>query len=193
MGGRGGSSGMSGGRNSGSRELQIQSSSLPELQGSEKQVAWANDIRDNYIADLNNRIANGDIDYADVESMYYSGLGIYLTNDAYDTSAYDKQLSKIKTQNPNLSSKEQILKAENYPREVYNKAIEARKDTKAKAKAQGKTLEQAKKEGNKAFAKSLAPTYKKWAEDALNGNSAKKAGQWIEKFKNSKYNTFYKK
>lgn len=181
MGGRGSSSNMSGGSGSGSRGAQIQSSSLPELQGSEKQVAWANNIRNNYIADLNNRIANGDIDYGDVESMYHSGLGTFLTNNANDTSAYDKQLSKIMQQNPELSSKDQRLKAEKYPREVYNKAVEARDNAKTET------------EGNKAFAKALAPTYKKWVEDALNGNSAKKAGQWIEKFKNSKYNTFYKK
>lgn len=166
---------------------------LPQLQGSEKQVAWANDIRNNYIADLNNRIANGDIDYMDIESMYYSGLGIYLTSNVDDTSAYDKQLCKIKQQNPELSFKEQMLKAEEYPREIYQKAVEARKSAKAKAKSEGKTTEQSKLEGKKAYAKAIAPTYKKWVEDALNGYVANKAEQWIEKFKNSKYNTFYKK
>lgn len=185
--------GNMGGLSGGGGSFSINSSSLPQLQGSEKQVAWANNIRDNYIADLNDRIANGDIDYGDIESMYYSGLGIYLTNNASDTSAYDKQLRKVKQQNPELSPKDQMLKAEEYPEEIYQKADEARKSAKAKAKSEGKTKEQSKLEGKKAFAKAIAPTYKQWAEDALNGNLANKAGQWIEKFKNSKYNTFYKK
>jgi hypothetical protein len=183
----------SGGSASGGGSLSINSSSLPKLQGSEKQVAWANDIRNNYIADLNDRITNGDIDYWDIESMYYNGLGIYLTSNASDRLAYDKQLSKIKAQNPDLTPKEQRLKAEEYPREIYQKAVEARKSAKAKAKSEGKTTEQIKLEGNKAYVKAIAPTYKQWTEDALNGNIAKVASQWIEKFKNSKYNTFYKK
>lgn len=50
MGGRGSSSGARAGSGGGGR---ISTSNLPKLTGSEKQVAWANDIRTEYVNRLN--------------------------------------------------------------------------------------------------------------------------------------------
>lgn len=56
MGGRGGSSGL-GSKGSGRIKSQkVDFSGLPELQGSEKQVKWAEQIRSNVINTINNNI-----------------------------------------------------------------------------------------------------------------------------------------
>lgn len=55
MGGRGGSSGLSPG-NAPAKSQKVDFSSLPELQGSEKQVKWAEQIRSNVINTINNNI-----------------------------------------------------------------------------------------------------------------------------------------
>lgn len=52
MGGRGGSSGMSKGYGS----YRINASSMPKLSGSEKQVSWANQIRESAINTVNKNI-----------------------------------------------------------------------------------------------------------------------------------------
>lgn len=54
MGGRGGVSGLS--TRGGNKSQKVDFSGLPELQGSEKQVRWAEQIRSNVINTINNNI-----------------------------------------------------------------------------------------------------------------------------------------
>lgn len=73
MGGRGGSSGLSGGSSG-----LISASSMPKLTGSEKQVKWAEQIRDNAIDTVNSNIKLANERYRKYKSdTYLNTLNAY--------------------------------------------------------------------------------------------------------------------
>lgn len=69
MGGRGGSSGLSSANRETSKSLKIDFSNLPELSGSQKQVEWAEQIRDNVVHTINNNIER--MENADKDARRY--------------------------------------------------------------------------------------------------------------------------
>lgn len=186
--GRGSS--KAGGGSGGGGAKSISTKSLPKLEGSEKQVAWAESIRDKYIADINRIIADGEFESSDLENYYYRGTGAMYGRMKDDTgehhsTPYDRQLRKITAANPNMSSREQISKAEDYRQELITKAKGKRKAAWDKARAQGKRGEERKKIARKAESDVYATEIIKWVKADLQVST--KASSWIDQFKGTKY------
>ena len=161
MGGRGSSSGKagSGGSGNGTRKQKsptIETSSLPELQGSEAQIKWASQIRADYINTLNRALNEGHVGVEDIES-------------AYNHSIFEG-LGGVK--------KETRQQSDTEINSLIEKAKEAKKSAKADAKSQGKSSDEIIIAGIKAESSVCTPIYKKWAESDI--KKVTKAGDWIE-------------
>ena len=165
------------------------SANLPELTGSEKQVAWASNIRQNYIDDVNRRIQEGNLEFEDLYSAYYNGTGA-MTDRMKDgngnlyTNQYTKQLREI-TGNAERATREQRDKAEDYVYQISEKADEAGREAYNSAKAQGKSKEEQKNARKMAKSKVFAQTYKSWVEQDLSLSTS--ASMWIDRYKGTKY------
>ena len=187
MGGRGGSSGSKGG---GGASSGISTSGLPKLEGSEKQIAWANSIRENYIKDVNDRIANGDINYFDIDGAYYRGTGAQEgrlqdgDGNMYRTP-YSIKAAEIRAKNPGMSAREIRDKAESYISDLSIKANERARNARKAAKASGASKEEIKAAGKKAESSVYAPVYKQWVKNDL--KVSKSSSAWIDTFKGTKY------
>lgn len=165
------------------------SANLPELTGSEKQVAWASSIRQNYIDDVNRRIKEGELEFDDLYSAYYKGTGA-MTDRMKDgngnlyTNQYTKQLREI-TGNAEKSTREQREKAEEYIYKISEKASGAGREAYKSAKDQGKSKEEQKKARKMAESGVYAQTYKSWVKQDLSLSTS--ASMWIDKYKGTKY------
>lgn len=156
MGGRGSSSGKVA-RNE--KEIKIRSDNLPELTGLEKQVAWANKIRDDYINLLNKALEENHVGVEQIESAYshsiIEGLG-------------GKKSATRQQSEGNINK-------------LVEKANEAKKAAKATAKQQGKSKDEITIAGAKAESTICTPIYKKWVESDL--QEWTRAADWIDAHK----------
>lgn len=163
----------------------INVSSLPPLEGSPKQIAWAEEIRKNFVEEQNKKMREGDISRFEIKELYYNGAGIVGTrlNSIYDETPYVLKMREI-AQKQGISEGEARLEAESYINEVTHKNFIECTEARKKAKSQGKSKEEIKK-AEREVRKKLVPMYKQMLEDSLkNGRRAKNAGDWIEAFKN---------
>ena len=148
---------------------------LPSLQGSQKQVAWAEDIRKNYIAEFNNYFISDDKfmkneirpETAIVKARQVYENGITSHDTSMQKSIYDEAESK------GLTGRN----ADDY--EVNNSPY-----LKSSNKRRGITDKSDKLKFDKA-------ELKKYIEYSLKKETS--ASAWITAFKNTRYDTFYNK
>lgn len=128
-----------GGGGKGSGKMTISSKNLPALQGSEKQIAWAEDIRKNYIEHINALLASdGDEDISvEFDKLSYSNLA------RTRETAFDTYLRKVK----GMKGRE----ADDYLENLTSEAVKAEEKAKEKAKAAGIKKQQRKEIGEKAY------------------------------------------
>lgn len=217
-GSRAGSSGSGGGNKTISvdkameNEKNAGTEALPELTGSEKQVAWANDIREKYVQEMR-AFLDGDDEYfgsgprpesakdvlSSLERDGVSGqdpLSFQKAASGEDQPTiywqeYYKQEREWKAQNPGRPRAEWqgsqgITPSYRSSMDDEIRAISQERKA-AKASGVGMTAEEAK------MAKSRV--YKRYARIAFDYSlrHATSASAWIEKYKNTRFNTYYKK
>ena len=154
----------------------IDVNSLPALQGSEKQIAWATEIRENFVKKLNRKIAEIDLDYAEFESACYKGVGAVRHHHKYDATfiAYNQLREVYK------SDREVEEHLDNFR---YTSAM-AEREARKKAKENGLSRDDIKKTAKNAWFSKLKEFYVKMCVDSLMSNESRKASIWIDAYKN---------
>lgn len=178
---------------------------LPTLQGTEKQVAWAEDIRKNYIDYINKQLAgeservtdsNFPINYREAQDVFMGYAGAADSMSTIDTATpYNIKKQQVKKLHPEIATVRELEeKIFQELRDLYDEANEAGKEARTQAKAQGKTKEEVSTASRKAKSKILAPMLKTYFQQSLQNNPRNaKAAAWIHDFKDTKFNTFYQK
>lgn len=187
MGGRGGSSGASKGVGS----------NLPALEGTEKQTAWANDIRDNLVSDYSDFINSDKIYFNELrrttadevfQDLYENGI-VNSQKNYPATTKYQEMRNKAVAENPGKKAVEideitdslYVDKVKAKADKGYKKYKEQYQKTK-EAGTPDKSLMQKAKE---ARARVYKDEMKKLINDSL--KNATKASDWIDTYKSTQY------
>lgn len=176
----------------------INTSSMPILSGTEKQVAWANSIRINLVDDYNRYINSDDIyldeatrrtDAADLFGYLYSS-GLVDGQKSYPaTTKYQEMYNKAVAENPGkkaadideITASLYYDKVTNAANEQYRKYMSKYKETKKSGKPDEALKQKAKVERAKVYKCEI----KSLIEDSL--KKAKKAADWIDTYKFTTY------
>lgn len=155
----------------------IKVSELPSLNGSPKQIEWANKIRAEFVNQMNDYLDSDDVEYdvrtdaRDVMDWAFKG-GV---SGSYQNSYADNMYDEIRKKNPELTIPERDEKVHQFVVGINNEAQTAYRELKAQSKDAAKIAK--------------AKVYKKYARKFLKHELGriKNASTWIDKYKYSRY------
>ena len=179
---------------SGGASGRIDTNSLPKLEGSEKQVAWAEDIRKNYVEWLNNYLESDELKTDEIRSRSAETFALDTFRDGIlgtKSQLYD-EIERL--QSKGIKPREAEDKAWNKwhkPSEKIDAKYRQKIDTFKKTGASKEEVKQFREKIKVEKSREYKGLLKEYAKYSL--AKPKKASTWIDEFKNTKFNTYYKK
>lgn len=172
----------------------IDTNSLPKLEGSEKQVAWAEDIRKNYVNWLNDFLESDELKTDEIRSRSAETFALDTFRDGIlgtKGQLYD-EMTKLQERGINWrEAEDKAWDKWHKPTEKIDAKYRQKVDTFKKTGASKEEVKQFREKIKVEKSREYKGLLKEYAQYSL--AQPKKASTWIDEFKNTKFNTYYKK
>ena len=168
-----GASGLSAKSSGGASSLDT--ASLPELKGTQKQIEWAKAIREDFVKDYNNYINSDDIDMGEGTFNPISAKDIY--TEFYERGLFnDINGSAFKANDYSFEQRDKVIDKAN---SIYNNLYSQYKEKKAQGTVDKSLSKKAKEERARVYKEEIG----KMLNNYLKQSNATDSGKWIETYK----------